>query len=352
MPIATMATPILCSDCFSDQGLRLNALQVGIESSSECANCGLATGRKLTKELVAHLAERFFVRGTINRFEFGAAPAIQFNDLRQTSITTFPWTEPDVRLFEKTLGVGFFLYGPRLWMVGEVEPLKGLQRPLDRARILERIIKEYPTIELNRTDAFYRLRLRPKDPTSAGEYDSPPVAGNGRLDSTALPVLYASQDLQICVHECRVAVDDESYVATLAPARSLRLLDLTALLKEDVSEFESLDLAVHMVFLAEKRAYELSRLIALEAFRAKYDGLIYPSYFSLIRTGGMPFDTIYGISIRRIPQLAERAGAQMIPNIAVFGRPIHDHKVSVRCINRLIVGAAQYSLVLGPVGFH
>jgi len=53
--------------------------------------------------------------------------------------------------------------------------------------------------------------------------------------------MYASQDLQICVHECRVTAEDDLYVATLAPSRDMKLLDLTELLTEDVSEFESLD---------------------------------------------------------------------------------------------------------------
>lgn len=56
-----------------------------------------------------------------------------------------------------------------------------------------------------------------------------------------LPIMYASQDLQICVHECRVTAEDDLYVATLAPSRDMKLLDLTELLTEDVSEFESLD---------------------------------------------------------------------------------------------------------------
>lgn len=347
-----MAVPLLCSDCFSDEGLRINALQIGIESDSQCINCGSSAGRKLNRELVEHLAQRFFVRGTISRTTFGAAPIIQFNDRQRTSISVLPWTEPDLRLFEKTLGVGFFRYGPRLWMIGEVEPLKALQQPEDRAKVVERIISEYPPLVLAPTDSFYRLRREPKDPTSPSEYDSPPICGDGRLDSTDLPMLYASQDLQVCVHECRLAVDDESYVATLAPTRPLRLLDLTALLKEDVTEFESLDIAVHMVFLAGRHAYEISKAIAVAASGAKFDGLIYPSYFSLIRTGGMPFDTIYGISIRRIPQLAEHARAQMIPNIAIFGRPIAQGIVRVQCVNKLVIGAAHYSLVLGPVGYR
>ena len=74
--------------------------------------------------------------------------------------------------------------------------------------------------------------------------------------------MYGSQDLQVCIHECRVTAEDDLYVASLAPAR-LRLLDLTHLLHEQhVTEFESLDMAVHMLFLAGPHSYEIARIIA------------------------------------------------------------------------------------------
>ena len=47
------------------------------------SNCGSSEGREFTREQAERLAVRFFVRGTITRAEFGAAPAIQFNDLSQ-----------------------------------------------------------------------------------------------------------------------------------------------------------------------------------------------------------------------------------------------------------------------------
>jgi hypothetical protein len=102
------------------------------------------------------------------------------------------------------------------------------------------------------------------------------------------------QDLQVCIHECRVTAEDELYVASLAPTRDLKLLDLTHLLREvHVTEFDSLDIAVHMVFLAGPHSYEIARIIACASRDALYDGVIYPSYFSLLRTGGMPFETAY-----------------------------------------------------------
>jgi len=343
----------LCSDCFRDQGLRIDALQIGIEENSPCPSCRSRTGRKLNRDLIATLAHRFFVWGTVHRCEYGAAPLVQFNEQQSTCISTAPWLQADLRRIEKIIGVGFFYYGPRLWMIGEVEPLKALQDPATSPLVTSRIITEYPAVVLPEGQVFYRIRKDPTKPDNFGEYDSQPtaLAGSGRLDSTGFPVMYGSQDLQICIHECRVTAEDELYLATLAPTRELRLLDLTELLqKEKVTEFESLDMAIHMLFLAGKHSYEITREIARAAHAAAYDGLVYPSYFSLLRTGGMPFETAYGISHRKFPQLADREKAKTIPNLALFGRPIEQRVVTVRCINKLILNRVEYGIQFGPVG--
>ena len=61
--------------------------------------------------------------------------------------------------------------------------------------------------------------------------------------------MYASQDLQVCLHECRVTAEDKIFVATLKPVKPLKLLNLEEILVEEgVTEFESLDMAVHMLF--------------------------------------------------------------------------------------------------------
>jgi hypothetical protein len=239
-------------------------------------------------------------------------------------------------------------------MIGEVEPLKALQNSTTRPLMISRIIEEYPVVPLPETRAFYRLRKNPTNPDDFGAYDAPPRAcsGSNRLDSADFPVMYGSQDLQVCIHECRVTAEDELYVATLAPTRELRLLDLTELLSEEtVTEFESLDMAVHMLFLAGSHSYEITREIAQAARAAGYDGLIYPSYFSLLRTGAMPFETTYGISHRRFPSQADREKAKIIPNLALFGRPIERRIVGVRCINKLILHRVEYGIHFGPVGF-
>jgi RES domain-containing protein len=328
------------------------------------------SGRKLTKDAIAALTQRFFVFGTMHRTEYGAAPILKFNYApARTTIVAAPWFEVDLQLLERTIDARIFHQGPKLWMIGEIEPLKALQDPLTRSAIIERIITEYPVATLEPGEVFYRLRKSPAEPANVCEYDSPPdgVGGFGRLDSKSLAVMYASQDIEICLHECRVTVEDEIYISTLNPTKHLRLLNLTPILKEDdnISEFESLDLAVSVLFLAGGYSYEITRQLAVAACSSGFDGINYPSYFSLLRTGGIPFETLYGISLRRLAALHGRFGLdgdltsylsdhetkKIIPNLALFGRPIKQGLVEVRCINRMVLKRVAYDAHFGPVGY-
>lgn len=343
---------ILCSDCFKDEGLRLDSYKSGIISDETCPNCSSNTGKKLTSTLINKLAHRFFVRGTTYKEGYGAAPIIQFNQLNEgDELDITNDLKDDVQLFKKSIGINFFYYGPRLWMLGEIEPLELLQSEISRQSIIERIISEYPARIFSKSEVFYRLRKNPNNPESQSEYDSPPkvFCGTGRLDSKNLPILYGSQDLEVCVHECRVSVEDELFIATLYPTRDLRLLDLTELLEENCTEFESLDMAIYMLFYAGNYSYEISREIALQVRKAGFDGIIYSSYFSTMRTGAMPFETNFGMSVRKMPLYSDHLKTEIIPNLALFDYPIKQNKIKVKCINRLFLEKVSYDLHFGPV---
>lgn len=341
----------LCSLCFRNIGLRADASSIGISDPVECTNCGCIDGIKLDREAISRLAHMFFVRGSLVRCEYGAAPTIQFNEHQKTSIDRNLWIDEDLDLFEKAIGVGFFDYGPRMWMVGEVEPLLELQEVSTRKSVVERILNSYPVVTIRQDQSFYRVRANLSNSHDLVQYDAPPhrLAGSNRLDSLDFPVLYASTDLGICIHECRIAAEDEIFAATLRPTRDLKLLDLCELIEEDGTEFDSLDMAVHMLFLAGKHSYEICREIALAAHTAGFDGLIYPSYFSLLRTGAMPFETAYGISLRRMSHMREYERSKTIPNLALFGRPLESGAVKVDCINRVILHKVDYEVHFGPV---
>jgi hypothetical protein len=122
-------------------------------------------------------------------------------------------------------------------------------------------------------------------------------------------------------------------------------------LDENCTEFESLDLAIHFLFMAGLHSYDLARFIAETAYKKGYDGLLFPSFFSVLRTGAEPLRTAYGISLRRFPSTKEIEESLSIPNLALFGHPVADGKVAVRCINKLIVRRVDYEYHFGPAEF-
>lgn len=318
--------------------------------TGDCPNCGAPNSYLITASELTQLSYQFFVRGTHYRPQYGGVPRIQFNNMREGSLDLGGPIQHDIKLLERTLGIGFFEYSPRLWMLGEIDPLIELQNPKLRPKVIDRIIKEFPARSLTENDQFYRVRKSPTNPSDAKEYDSPPteLLGNGRLESKTRPILYASQDMEVCIHECRFAAGDDLYAASLVPRKPLNLLDLSAILDEEETEFESLDLAVNMVFLAGSHSYEISRDIAQAAESAGFDGLIYPSFFSLLRTGGRPFETFFGLSMRRYGDKTYE-GSKIIRNIALSGWPIAEKKVDVLGINRVEITTARYGITFGPV---
>lgn len=340
----------LCANCFEDHGLRLMAQAGSTRSSGPCPTCGEVGYLPLQLAELISLSHAFFVRGSFARTTFGGAPAIQFNDLQEGSLSLEGVVAKDVDRLQEELGIGFFEYGPRLWMVGHITPLKQLESVDTRAKIIGDILERYPCMTYGRDRTFYRLRKNPARPPSFMEYDSPPdeLGGTGRLDAAGLPVLYGSEDLELCAHECRVTIEDELYIATLSPQSSLKILDLTALLVESETEFESLDLAVHMLFLAGSHSYPITRQLAAAARQAGFDGIIYPSFYSLLRTGGLQLETVYGMSYRRIPEFTDYEKRKVVPNLALFGRPIDEGRLRVRNINRTVINFVRYSIGFGP----
>lgn len=339
---------VLCSSCFSNQGLRISAQKLGTKNNMRCKGCNKSKGYKLTKNILNDLAHQFFVMGSSIKSDYGGASRIQFNESQETSIICTDDVDKDIKLFEKYLGVGFFHYGPRLWTLGYITPLEDLQEKDKRMDVIRRIIREYPTLELHTSKVFYRLRVNPSEPSNIGEYDSPPCPGKGRLDSEGFKVFYASQDLEVCIHECRVSVTDELYVATVRPVKSLKMLDLSTEISEKCTEFESLNISITMLFYAGSHSYEILRLLSLEAYKKGFDGIIFPSFFTQARLGKLPYPSVYQSLDNRIDEFREIATSGKIPNIAIFGQPIEDKRIEVLSINKLILNRVVYDYFFGP----
>lgn len=326
-----MAKPELCSLCFSDRGLQLEAEKIGRKNQSTCPNCGSSSGVKLYKKHLEPLLHEFFWNGSFARTDFGGAPRLVSNPFRYSGREVkFPdWLERDAHLLEDRLEVGIFHYGPPLWRIGEIEPLVALRQSETRLIKTKEIISRFSERILDEGSTFYRVRLNLDkfQETDHSQYDAPPEPRKnyGRLDSAKLAVLYGSEDLEICIHECRVQIPDECFVATLRTNCDLRLLNLAADLEDEGgTEFESISLAIRYLFSAEAHSYEITRAIAIAAHEEGYDGILAPSYFSLVKPN--------------------RAA-----NIALFGHPIRESKLKIDCINRAALKAASYEVRMGPI---
>jgi hypothetical protein len=305
-------------------GLAFEARRVGRLSNEKCPNCGSEKGAKLTDETLSDLANRFFIHGSLLRADYGGATVLRFGD----GNVAFPaWLEPDIRLFRERFGIAFRTHGPRTWRIGEIVPLYKLQEESTRAAAVEDAIQRFPRRFLAAGEAFYRLRkgVETGNESKANQYDAPPQGcGRGRLDSAELSVLYGSQDIEICIHECRATVADICHIATLKATKQLQLLNLCGPVYNDgQTPFESLRLAIDYVFSAETYSYEITRAIARAAKAAGFHGVVYPSYFRDLR-------------------------GDEIPNIGLFGHPVAKGIVELICANRLLLHSARYTFALGP----
>lgn len=329
--LAAEAEIVLCSNCFNDAGLRIESEKIGRKLLSVCPNCTALNGHKLTRGDLQELLVTFFWNGSFYRSEFGGASRIVSNpDRYKDSDVIFPpWLESDATLLQDVLKVGLFHYGPPLWRFGEIEPLKELRSKKTRMKAAMRLIKDFPTFVAGPEFPIFRLRTGIPEGLEANEnqYDSPPnqYLGSGRLDQENFPVLYASQNLEICFHECKITLPQETFVCHLRPDRPLSLLDMRAEIENDgPTEFESRNLAIHYLFSSDRVSYDITRSVAAAAANNGYEGIIYPSYFSSWKP-------------------------EKIYNVAIFGRPIGDGRLKVMGINRAFIRQASYEYTLGPL---
>jgi len=280
---------------------------------------------KLNLAALDSLERSFFIYGSYQKSEFGGATILKFGD----GNVAFPaWLKADVSLLKEQTETAFRYNGPRTYLIGEVYPLVNLRDANTQDAAADEVVRQFPHRTLVTGETFYRLRkgIERGKQDSPAEYDAPPSIKrleSGRLDTQDFPVLYGSQDLEICVHECRVTIADECYAATLKVLRPLALLDLSANIIDGKTPFESLSLAMHFIFAAEKHSYYIAQAIANAARRKGFDGIIFPSYFSSLR-------------------------GNVIQNIGLFGYPIAVRSLEVLCINRLLLERAKYETRLGP----
>jgi hypothetical protein len=279
----------LCSDCFSNNGLRLEAAKIGVRATSKCDVCGSRDGRKLSRKTLEKLTARFFMRGTVPHGVGGYASILHYDpDTEGDEVELDERTTHDWELIKKHIGGRLFFYGPPLWRVGITEHYAEPNVVSDKT--IADIVKKLSIKTIPQGTKTFRIRknIEPKNVLKESQYDVPPPHIErvyGRFDDSNLHVLYTSPSLPVCLHESRVVITDDVFVATFSAATDLRLADLTSNYNQDAqSPFEDLKYFFNGVFLTrDETIYGIARRIAAtikETFAV--DGFITNSFFTTV----------------------------------------------------------------------
>lgn len=322
---------ILCSKCFEDYGLRKMAERIGDETPAICPNCGCQDGIKLNEDNIYELCSTYFVDGSYHKTDYGGSPLFIINNTPNEPYTDLfnNHIRSDIRLISRKMHLTPVLYGPPMWRVGVSEWIDKLtsNNYQIRRQAINKLICRCNKKEISVGQELFRIRTNIENPTNDLFFDAPDYQkiGNGRFNIKNDVVFYASFDVETCIHECRVNMEDIIYVATIEPCEKLCLLDLSNI-NEDESEevpFEYLPMIVNQILHAGRRSYCITRLLSKVAKEKGYDGIMYPSYFNNVR------DSTY-------------------INVALFGQVISHGIVRVKSIDRVQLSQVEYKYDFGP----
>jgi len=326
----------MCSECFEDAGLEIEARRFGKAKGVACAECGSKTGYSLDKSALEDLANQFFSYSTashsyqMNVAVLGIGGGDHDTVEKMRSETWRDWFK-----IKSVIGGSLFYRSPRLFYLGNTNHF-GEYGSLQKNLVRKEIVPRLREVKLALSTEMYRIRLNLREPASFDEtqFDAPPDVRRrrfNRFDNPKLPVLYASPNLQVCIHECRVTLADEIFVATLSPTRPLRLIDLTGNFDQpaDIDPFDDLEwLFRGLIYSSRPDTYRYCRRIAQEIKNETgADGFVYNSYFT---------------------NIAGDADGPAI-NYALFGHPISEGKLWVDSINTLRLESIRYGFHLGPI---
>lgn len=332
---------LLCSDCFQDVGLKLEAQRVGRwrRPKKSCPNCGTRDGCTLDSNALHELQRQFFSRATAPnqlRDDIAVLGLVEDDpDDFDIGLTLRREAQADWELIQSKISGRLFYRSPRPFYLGITNHF-GWEQSLSKDVVRNDIVPKLRFTQIDPSTPFYRIRVNVPDADKfeEGQYDTPPRPrrrGFGRFDNPALPLLYGSPNLQVCIHECRVTLADDIFVATLAPTRSLRLIDLTG----NYDQPEAIDPIDDLFWFFRglmnaslPHVYRYCRRIAQTIKdMTDADGFVYNSYYT---------------------NVAGDTGGRAI-NYALFGRPISEGKLGVVSVNTVRLNRITYDYRLGPL---
>jgi hypothetical protein len=299
----------------------------------------MSDGYALDTDAVHELQRQFFSRATApNQLRDDIAViGIVENEPEYTDIGLNLRSEAraDWSLIQSIVGGRLWYRSPRLFYLGITNHF-GMYQSLPKEVVRDQVVSKLRLNQVGPTTTFYRIRLNLDDASKfdEGQYDAPPKQrrrGFGRFDNNKLPLFYGSPNLQVCIHECKVTLADEIFVATVAPTRTLSLIDSTGNYDqpEDIDPFDDLRWFFRgLMNASQPHVYRYCRRIA-QTIRdmTDADGFVYNSYYT---------------------NVAGDTGGKTI-NYALFGRPLADGKLNVTSINTIRVNRITYDYHLGPL---
>lgn len=326
-----MTIAVACPKCFSNWGFQQVVASHADLPKAACPQCFQA-GPLLSREKLADAVQVFFVEGSYVAETM--APVYQVNSSNSHPAKFDATLERDAKLACSLTSEVIFDYGPPLWRIGEVDLKYAFDEGGEMREAAARdFVANAPRVELQTGTRFFRIRKSPKADetiTTPAAFDPPPDSlerSPGRWDDGQTPVLYASDDIELCLHECRVMIADEAVVASLRTARPLILLDLTTeFLSSAATPFEDPGIFARFLSLSRHDQWlDHARTVARAAKSAGLDGIRYTSYYA---------------------QAKHHANAL---NVALFGRVLEAGVLTIDSVNRLRLTDARYQFAFGPV---
>jgi hypothetical protein len=112
----------LCSECFKDVGLRIEARRIGAEHANVCPNCKANDGYALNSDQLHDLQTQFFSRATApNQFRQDVAVLGVVEDTPDEydiGLELRPETRIDWALIRRAIGGRLWFRSPRLFYLG------------------------------------------------------------------------------------------------------------------------------------------------------------------------------------------------------------------------------------------
>lgn len=315
--------------------MRREAARFGKKRRGRCPNCGQSDGLKLTKFTTENLQEAFFSYATAPHTYQGFVPVLRIGGDGDDYVKHMPSaTQHDWQIIKSKVGGSLFYASPRLFLLGITNHFAEGDGEILTDSTIREVVDKLRTVELAAGTEFFRIRLNldEKKRFQISQFDSPPTGKRslGRFDNQTKPILYASPSLIVCIHETRVTLADEIFVATLKARRMLKFVDLSDgyIQDEFISPFDDLRYFFGGLMLSSN-TYENCRKIADYIRRIRgVDGIIYNSFFTNVADG--PID-----------------GPRV--NYGIFGKPLRARKLEISSINSVRLETVEYGIALGPI---